>query len=197
MNKRYSLCCGLILFACAGHVSTAAAQSFAPTNQVPSPVAALVDGMQFSNSGSGGMSILATQYVGPQFTLTHMTMVTEIGAFMNHFGPGTQPFTVAIVGSTNGVPDLSRVYGSFLLSSDHDPAIVSYESAAMNLVLRPGIYFALFAPQGNDEGSILASSGSFVAGLLTLGMVDPTGAVAAQASLQYAAVTVRGQQLTN
>jgi hypothetical protein len=197
MNKRSSFCGGLILIACAGHASIAGAQGFAPANQVPSPVSALVDGMRFNDSGSGGMSVLTTQYVGPQFTLTHMTMVTQIGAFMNHFGPGTQPFTVAIVGSTNGVPDLSRVYGSFQLSSDHDPAVVSYESAAMNLVLRPGIYFALFAPQGNDEGFILASSGSFVAGLLNLGVVDPTGGVPAQASLQYAAVTVRGQQLTN
>jgi hypothetical protein len=172
-------------------------QAFMQTNQMPTPVSALVDGMQFSTIGSGGFSILTTQYAGPQFTLTEITMITEIGAFMNHFGPGTQPFRVMIVRSTNGVPDPSGVFRTFLLSSDGDLAKISYESAAMNLVLRPGTYFALFAPQGNDEGFILASSGSFLAGLLNLGSVDPTGALPAQASLQYAAVTVRGKEITN
>ena len=196
--KRVSLlCCGLSLLGLAGHASIPAISAQGFSNQVPSPVSALVDGMQFSPSGSGGGSILTTQYQGPQFTLTQITMITEVGAFMNHFGPGTQPFRVVIVRSTNGVPDFSSVLGSFLLSSDGDLTRISYESAVMNLVLKPGSYFALFAPQGNDEGFILNSSGSFLAGLLNMGSVDPTGAVPAQASLQYAAVTVRGKQITN
>jgi hypothetical protein len=196
--KRVSLlCCGLSLLGLAGHASIPAISAQAFSNQVPSPVSALVDGMQFSPSGSGGGSILTTQYQGPQFTLTQITMITEAGAFMNHFGPGTQPFRVVIVRSTNGVPDFSSVLGSFLLSSDGDLTKISYESAVMNLVLKPGSYFALFAPQGNDEGFILNSSGSFLAGLLNMGSVDPTGAVPAQASLQYAAITVRGKQITN
>jgi hypothetical protein len=196
--KRVSLlCCGLSLLGLAGHASIPAISAQGFSNQVPSPVSALVDGMQFSPSGSGGGSILTTQYQGPQFTLTQITMITEVGAFMNHFGPGTQPFRVVIVRSTNGVPDFSSVLGSFLLTSDGDLTKISYESAVMNLVLKPGSYFALFAPQGNDEGFILNSSGSFLAGLLNMGSVDPTGAVPAQASLQYAAVTVRGKQITN
>ena len=196
--KRVSLlCCGLSLLGLAGHASIPAISAQGFSNQVPSPVSALVDGMQFSPSGSGGGSILTTQYQGPQFTLTQITMITEVGAFMNHFGPGTQPFRVVIVRSTNGVPDFSSVLGSFLLTSDGDLTKISYESAVMNLVLKPGSYFALFAPQGNDEGFILNSSGPFLAGLLNMGSVDPTGAVPAQASLQYAAVTVRGKQITN
>jgi hypothetical protein len=196
--KRVSLlCCGLSLLGLAGHASIPAISAQGFSNQVPSPVSALVDGMQVSPSGSGGVSILTTQYQGPQFTLTQITMITEVGAFMNHFGPGTQPFRVVIVRSTNGVPDFSSVLGSFLLTSDRDLTKISYESAVMNLVLKPGSYFALFAPQGNDEGFILNSSGSFLAGLLNMGSVDPTGAVPAQASLQYAAVTVRGKQITN
>ena len=196
--KRVSLlCCGLSLLGLAGHASIPAISAQGFSNQVPSPVSALVDGMQFSPSGSGGGSILTTQYQGPQFTLTQITMITEVGAFMNHFGPGTQPFRVVIVRSTNGVPDFSSVLGTFLLTSDGDLTKISYESAVMNLVLKPGSYFALFAPQGDDEGFILNSSGSFLAGLLNMGSVDPTGAVPAQASLQYAAATVRGKQITN
>ena len=199
MNRRISLLCGsiLIVIALGTHWLVGEARAFSLVNQNPTDLSVFVDGMQFDTFGSGGLSILTTQYAGPQFTLTEITMITEIGAFMNHIGPGTQPFRVVLVRSTNGIPDLSKVFGQFLLSSDGDLTKVSYESAAMNLVLRRGTYFALFAPQGSDEGFILNSSGSFLAGLVNLGIVDPSGTLPPQASLQFAAVTVRGKEITN
>jgi hypothetical protein len=68
----------------------------------------------------------------------------------------------------------------------------------MNVVLHPGKYFALFTPfSETDEGYVLGSAGTFLAGLVNLGTFDPTGArfTSPFASQQYAAVTVRGEAL--
>src|SRR6266702_1699237 len=99
-----------------------------------------------------------TEHTGPEFTLTQITMITEIGGFVNHFGPGTRPFKVDILKSTNGVPDPSHILRTFVLTSDNDPTVISYESATISLLLRPGSYFALFAPQGDDEGYIIGGT---------------------------------------
>jgi hypothetical protein len=150
---------------------------------------------QFSVLGSGGFSILSSQYVGPEFTLTQPTTITEIGGFVNNCGdivagspqcPGTLPFSIQIRPSTNGIPDAATVLASFTLSHDDDPLVISYESVAPNLTLGPGSYFALFAPQGSDAGFVLRDASdpfSYLAGPVTLGFFDPaTGTSSAEAT---------------
>jgi hypothetical protein len=139
----------------------------------------------FSVFGAGGQTINAS-LVGPRFTLTEETVITEIGGFVNNCKqitsgapecPGTLPFTVQIRPSTgSGVPALSKVLATVVLSHDDDPLVVSYESASTNLVLKPGTYFALFAAQGDDAGFLLSSAQipfSYQAGSTTLGFLFP------------------------
>jgi hypothetical protein len=83
---------------------------------------------------------------------------------------------VEIRPSINGVPDASTVIASFVLSHDNDPLVVSYESVAINLLLQPGTYFALFAPQEDNAGIFLGSATSpfnYQAGLLNIGSLNP------------------------
>jgi hypothetical protein len=149
---------------------------------------------QFSVFGAGGSTIISSQVVGPEFTLTQPTTITEIGGFVNNCGDifagspqcqGTLPFTVQIRPSANGIPDAATVLALFTLSHDDDPLVVSYESVAPNLTLGPGSYFALFAPQESDAGFLLASASdpfTYQAGSITLGFFDPTtGTSSAQA----------------
>ncbi len=119
---------------------------------------------RFSVFGSAGLVISSQQLVGPEFVLTQPTILTEIGGFVNNCGqiisgqpicPETLPFTVQIRPSLNGVPDLFNTIGSFVLSHDNDPLTISYEFVAPNILLEPGAYFALFAPQGLDTGFLL------------------------------------------
>jgi len=64
------------------------------------------------------------------------------------------------------------VLATFTLSHDNDPLTVSFESVSINLLLQPGSYFALFAPQGADQGFLLAqafSGAGYQAGLIQMG----------------------------
>lgn len=83
--------------------------------------------------------------------------------------------------------------GTFTLSDNHDPLLISYESVAPNLTLDPGIYFALLAPQGSDEGLWLGSHSSpdFLAPLTTVDAPNPnTGA--SSASQEHGAARILG-----
>src|SRR5439155_17738899 len=102
-----------------------------PTVSILDALGAATPTTQFSVSGSGGISVLSSQFVGPAFILTQPTTITEIGGFLNN--SGTLPFIVQVRPSTNGVPDASTVLASFTLSNDNDPLVVSYESVAINL----------------------------------------------------------------
>lgn len=124
---------------------------------------------RFSPFGSGGPTISAsTQRIGPKFTLTQRTRITEIGAFVDHVRFGdecpfslcapTFPLAVEIHPSRDGVPDISTVIASFLLSEDFDPLVISYSSVNPNLVLEPGTYFAIFVPRPENIGFILGSA---------------------------------------
>jgi hypothetical protein len=97
------------------------------------------------------------------------------------------------------VPDPSTVLGSFSLTHDNDPLIVSYESVAPNLTLQPGSYFALFAPHDEDAGVLLRSATlpfNYLAGTVNLGVLNPfTGIVSA--SQQFHAVHILGVTLTD
>ncbi len=114
---------------------------------------------QFSILGHGGVAIRSTQFVGPQFSLTQPTVLTEIGGFLNN-ATGSGPFTVRIYRSKDGLPDPHALVTTLPLSHDKDPLIVSYESVATHVVIGPGTYFALFAPQDGDggEGDLLAAA---------------------------------------
>jgi hypothetical protein len=112
----------------------------------------------FSAPGSGGGGTVGPEiHIGPRFTLTQATTITEIGGFVDNCGgaqcPGPSPVIVEVRRSVNGVPELSAVLGSFTLSDDRDPSVWSYESAAPTLMLEPGVYFALFSSQiGSEQG---------------------------------------------
>lgn len=92
------------------------------------------------------------------------------------------------------MPDASTVLASFSLSHDNDPLTISYESVALNLTLAPGSYFALFAPQNEDQGFLLRGATipfDYQAGLINLGVLNPlTGNVSA--SQQFGAVRILG-----
>ena len=160
---------------------------------------------QFSIFASGGVSLLFTQFVGPKFTLTQPTTLTEIGAFVNNCDsiilgvpqcPNTLPLTVQVRPATAlGVPDASTVLASFTLSHDNDPLIVRYESVAINLPLQPGSYFALFAPQGTDTGLLLSQATipfGYLAGSIEEGVLNPLTSNAF-VSTQFAAVRILGE----
>ena len=156
---------------------------------------------QFNGGGSGGFSILDSQFVGPEFTLTETTTLIEIGAFVNtdltsHAGlSDPQPFLVQIRPAVNGLPDAVHVLASYALSNDGTPLIVSYESVSIELTLEPGSYYALFAPQGTEQGYLLGQASdpfNYLAGSVNLGDLDPTtGSVSA--SQQYGAVRILGE----
>jgi|GEM_PF-3045856 hypothetical protein len=150
---------------------------------------------QFNGWGSGGFSILDSQFVGPEFTLTETTTLIEIGAFVNANLPGQQPFLVQIRPAVNGLPDAAHVLVTYTLSNDDTPLIVSYESVSIELTLEPGSYYVLFAPQGAEQGYLLGEASdpfNYLAGSVNMGFWDPTtGSVSA--SQQFGAVRILGE----
>jgi len=139
----------------------------------------------FDIGGTGGQVIYAPiSQIGPEFTLTQRTVITEIGGFIDGFlvadgcgssCPPTLPMIVEIRPSNNGVPDLSTVIASFVMSEDFNPFAVSYSSANLNLTLNPGTYFALFVSQGNNGGFLLTSARfpfEFNPDTVRLGVID-------------------------
>ena len=141
---------------------------------------------EFPITESSGLAILESQFVGPEFTLTQPTTLTEIGAFVNSRCvipdsgvpqcSSPDPLIVQIRPSINGVPDASTVLASFVLSHDNDPLVVSYESVAVNLTLQPGSYFALFVAQADNAGLFLGSATSpfnYLAPLINVGSLNP------------------------
>ena len=153
----------------------------------------------FEAPGSSGVGVAPTQLIGPQFTLAQDTVITEIGAFLNHNClpnpcPGAAPFAVQIRPATGGTPDPSIVLATFVLSNDGDPLIVSYESVAPNLTLPSGNYFALFVPQDAVDGSLIGGASSpfnYQAELVTLGFLDPSSGTTGVTD-SFAAVRVLG-----
>jgi hypothetical protein len=79
-------------------------------------------------------------------------VTTEIGAFITYCEllagdtecPNIRPVVVQIRPARNDQPDLTKVLGTFLLSTRHSPKVYAYESAHPNLLLKPGTYFAMF-----------------------------------------------------
>ena len=141
----------------------------------------------FSVFGTGGQSISPTQFAGPEFTLTEPTRIAEIGGFVNNCGgflngeaqcPSPPPFVVQIRAAKDGVPDSSSIIASFVLSDDRDVFRFSYESVHPNLLLGPGIYYALFAtPSVDAAGSLIGQASSpfqYLSPSTKLGFLDVT-----------------------
>jgi hypothetical protein len=139
--------------------------------------------------GTGGPTLLPNVGIGPQFTLAQDSAVTEIGAIVNNCRQITSgvpncaarsPIVVRVVRSINGAPDLAGgSYGPYMMSDDGDPLSMSYESAMMYLALPAGDYFALFTPQNNDSGYIVATvePGGFIAPSIRMGVANLNSAL--------------------
>ena len=162
----------------------------------------------FSVFGSGGQGLgLTTLLTGPEFTLTETTTITEIGGFLNNCisiisgvpqCPDPSPLIVQIRPAEGGGPDLDTVLGTFTLSHDDDPLVISYESAETSLTLQPGTYFAMFTSSEEDEAGFLLSGASspfaFTADAVTLGFLRlDDGASARSSTPLAAAVRILGQ----
>lgn len=179
----------------------------APAVSILDALGAATPTTQFSVFGSGGSSVIPSAFPGPQFTLTRPTTITEIGAFLNNCKainagipecPGTLPFVVQVRPSKDGVPDGSTILASFTLSHDNDPLVISYESVAIDLTLGPGTYFALFAPQGSDEGYLLNNASdpfNYLAGSITMGVFNPAAGTSSSGQVR-GAVRILGAPAT-
>jgi hypothetical protein len=132
---------------------------------------------KFDLGPADGWTISSSQFVGPEFTVSQRTVITEIGGFIagGVFSPPSQAqLVVELRPSVNGNPDPSTVLGTFVLSTDNDPFITSYESVAPDFTLGAGTYFALFAqPAGVLGGYFLLAHASrpfeYTAGVPALG----------------------------
>ena len=94
-------------------------------------------------------------YLGPAFSLTEETVITEIGAFLLNPSSG-RPLNIRIVHSLNGKPDPSNTIHLLRgLSDDKEYGPYSYESVNPNLILSEGEYFALFSDGSETGGRLL------------------------------------------
>ena len=157
------------------------------TTTIVDTLGAATPATRFSVFGTSGQAILESQFVGPEFTVTELTRITEIGGFVNNCGgfvggvpqcPSHPPFIVQIRAAKNGVPDSSSIIASFVLSDDGDVFLVSYESVHPDLLLMPGTYYALFATPRTDAGGFLLGQASspfqFLSGSTKTGFLDVT-----------------------
>jgi hypothetical protein len=188
----------VLLVSAAGGLTSVGSAQAVDTVTIVDTLGAATPGTQFSIFGAGGISIFAKQFPGPRFELTQPTVLTEIGGFVNTDALGL-PATVEIVPEANGVPDGSRILASYILSSDGDPLVFSYESVSPHLSLPAGIYYALFGVQSGDSGTLLNtafSPFSYLAGLTPAGFLDPTSGASFASPGEFMAVRILGQVAT-
>jgi hypothetical protein len=201
-----------LMAACSLIMPAMAASPAPPTITILNTLGAATPATKFSVFGSAGISILRgtilTQSVGPMFTLTQETVITEIGGFLNDgdFINGVLqppfnllPFIVQIRPPLGVGVDPSTVLATFVLSSDNNPAIISYESVGTKLILEAGTYFAMFARQealGAVQGGFLLESAQipfvYTAGTTTLGVLSSDPLVGKATFPEPAAVRILG-----
>jgi hypothetical protein len=182
----------------------AAPASAAPTVTLVDTLGAATPATTFSFLGSGGWSLSANELLGPQFTLTAPTLITEIGGFLNNCNavilgvpqcPTTMPLVVQIRPSVNGAPDPATVLGTFVLSHDNQPLVVSYESTTPNVVLPAGTYFALFGAQGGDFGLFLHTATipfTYLSGITAFGFLNVLTGATRGSPGEFAALRILG-----
>lgn len=107
----------------------------------------IVDGLNGLNTGNdvsvfgtGGYPVNPDQLIGPRFTLSEPTRITEVGGFIDVGGQGS-PLEVQIRTQINGLP--GSLIASFPLSNDNQVTLLHFESASPNLALAAGTYYAL------------------------------------------------------
>ena len=120
---------------------------------------------RFKQPGSSGLRLDGHNSVGPEFTLTKATTITEIGAYVEscygmlrgQYVERCEPvpsISVDILPQLHDKPDLSTVIASYNLSNDNDRTLISYESVKIELTLEPGTYYAIF----NNPYKLMASA---------------------------------------
>jgi hypothetical protein len=121
---------------------------------------------RFKRPGSWGHAIDQHNSVGPAFTLTKATTITEIGAYVEACSVGREvpegcipppPVFVSIHPRLAGKPGLAAPIASYTLSNDNDRVLISYESVNVELRLQPGTYYALFNNPSN-KGLLMAGA---------------------------------------
>jgi hypothetical protein len=110
---------------------------------------------KFKIPGSSGTLLESDRSIGPEFTLTRPTTITEIGSFIESCYPSIKGLpkectrdaavVVNIHLALNGSVDPSAIIASYTLSNDNDPSSISYESARVSLRLEAGTYYAIFS----------------------------------------------------
>lgn len=178
------------------------------TVSIADTLGAATPATHFSVFGATGFIFFSAHHVGPVFTLTKPTTLTEIGAFVNTCAvtsvpicPAAPPLTIQIRPAPTDVSDASTVLASFVLSSDNDPLLVSFESVSVNLPLKPGTYFATVSPQNvdpnnNDVGLLLGGATSpfnYTAGLIDVAVFFPFDGASGVHADTPAAVRILGE----
>ncbi len=132
-----------------------------PINECGEPTITIVDTLGEVEPGDalseypGYYIVNYESYLGPRFTLTEETIITEIGAFLDKPKYG-RPFRIEIVRSSAGLPDRSDVIRRISgLSDDEYYGKYSYESVELNLTLSAGTYYALFSDSSERGGTLL------------------------------------------
>jgi hypothetical protein len=134
----------------------------------------------FGIFGTSGQAVASTQLVGPPFTLTLPTIITEIGGFLNNcetiiggvpMCPDPSPLFVQIRRSVDGRPEPNDVLAFFALTQDPDPFSFTFLFTQPNFLLGPGSYFALFGAQAGDAGNLLGQAPGYQADPTFLGFI--------------------------
>jgi len=169
---------------------------------IPGPLTAIVDtlgaatpAVTFGVPGSGGVTIYDRQNAGPLFSVAERTLVTEIGGF---FAYNRAPLRVEIRPSVDGVPDVSTVLATFELPMSGTGPTVSYVAVTPGVVLPPGTYFAMFASQTGDVGSLLGTASvpfEYRAGSTPMGFLDAIEGTSSASPSEYIAVRILGRAL--
>jgi LysM repeat protein len=145
--------------------------------------------------GSWGDTIFDRQSAGPMFSLADPTLITEIGGFL---GSHRAPLRVEIRPSVDGVPDVSTVLATFELPMPRTEPTVSYVAVTRGVVLPPGTYYAMFAAQAGDVGSLLGGASvpfEYRAGSTPMGYLNAIEGTSSASPAVYVAVRILGRAL--
>ena len=169
---------------------------------IAGPLVAIVDTLGAATpdvtfDGPWGTTISDQQNAGPLFSLADPTLLTEIGGFLYYFDNRAQ-LRVEIRPAVDGVPDASTVLATFELPMSGTERTASYVAVTPGVVLPAGTYFAMFAPQAGDWGSLLGGAfGPFEyrAGSTPLGYLNAIEGTSSASPAMYVAVRILGRAL--